>query len=59
METITVLIKMESYLFAEGARQDLMLARLYWQHSHVSLVIGRDDALVLALRFIIPVTAVF
>lgn len=33
-----MLIKMESYLFAERALQDLMLARLHWQHSFVSLV---------------------
>lgn len=58
METISVLIKMESYLFAERARQDLMLARLYWQHSYISLVIEQEDALVLALPCIIQATAV-
>ena len=57
METISVLIKMESYLFAEQARQDLMLARLYWQQSYVSLVIDQEEALVLALHLIIQATA--
>lgn len=51
METISVLIKMESYLFAERARQDLMLARLYWQHSYISFG--------LALHLIIQATAAF